>query len=316
MKILVCLDGSSHSIPPVESLKQRDWTEGTIVKLVTMIESTEGRFFNMAAAQALFSHDQEKESAQRYLRETELYLSKALPQTKIETEILHGHPREGLLQIAESWHPDLIIVGSRGARATDPLLLGSVSQAVLEHAHCPVQVAKRGPSSGHDTINVLLPVDHSAFSKAAAEWLLEQTFCKPLRVRIVSAVPSMPGHYSSETDIHRAARILQEYEAMERSAMHVLNEWKQRVIMRFGPESASCEILYGDARDAILAAASSWNADLVVMGSHGHTGLTRFLLGSVSRGVSIHASCSVEIVHPRNKNAVNIVSSSVSESVK
>ena len=52
----------------------------------------------------------------------------------------------------------------------------------------------------------------------------------------------------------------------------------------------------GDARSVILDAAAEWNADLIVMGSHGRTGLGRFFLGSVSEAVARHARCSVQIV--------------------
>jgi nucleotide-binding universal stress UspA family protein len=52
----------------------------------------------------------------------------------------------------------------------------------------------------------------------------------------------------------------------------------------------------GDAREIILANASEWPADLVVVGSHGRRNLKRLLLGSVAESVARHAPCSVEIV--------------------
>src|ERR1019366_9142858 len=52
----------------------------------------------------------------------------------------------------------------------------------------------------------------------------------------------------------------------------------------------------GDARDAILNHSETWRADLIMVGSHGRTGLDRFLMGSVSEAVARHARCSVEIV--------------------
>ena len=54
-----------------------------------------------------------------------------------------------------------------------------------------------------------------------------------------------------------------------------------------------------DARHAIVEAATVWPADLIVIGSHGRTGLDRFLLGSVAESVMRHAPCSVEIVKER-----------------
>jgi nucleotide-binding universal stress UspA family protein len=52
----------------------------------------------------------------------------------------------------------------------------------------------------------------------------------------------------------------------------------------------------GDVRESLLDAAEKWEADLVVLGSHGHRGIRSLLLGSVAESVARHAKCSVEIV--------------------
>jgi nucleotide-binding universal stress UspA family protein len=57
----------------------------------------------------------------------------------------------------------------------------------------------------------------------------------------------------------------------------------------------------GDARSVIVDEARKWSADLIVMGSHGYTGLTRLLLGSVASFVVSHAPCSVEVVRRKRK---------------
>jgi nucleotide-binding universal stress UspA family protein len=55
-------------------------------------------------------------------------------------------------------------------------------------------------------------------------------------------------------------------------------------------------VRYGDARSCIVDEAKEWGADLIVVGSHGYTGLKRLLLGSVAQSVVTHAPCSVEVV--------------------
>lgn len=57
-------------------------------------------------------------------------------------------------------------------------------------------------------------------------------------------------------------------------------------------------VLQGNPKDLILDAVTDWGADLVVLGSRGRRGLTRFLLGSVSQSVASHAPCSVLVVRP------------------
>ena len=62
---------------------------------------------------------------------------------------------------------------------------------------------------------------------------------------------------------------------------------------------AQTRVEVGDARAGVVDYAEEWGADLIVVGSHGQTGIQRFLMGSVSEFVARHAKCSVEIVRPR-----------------
>jgi hypothetical protein len=65
--------------------------------------------------------------------------------------------------------------------------------------------------------------------------------------------------------------------------------------LRVAGLTAEAELRTGDAASQIVAAAQAWDADLIVMGTHGHTGLERILLGSVARNVLQHAPSSILI---------------------
>ncbi len=60
--------------------------------------------------------------------------------------------------------------------------------------------------------------------------------------------------------------------------------------------NVSTELVEGDPKSHIIDTANEWRADMIVLGSHGRTGLNRFLMGSVSQDVVRHAHCSVEII--------------------
>jgi nucleotide-binding universal stress UspA family protein len=60
----------------------------------------------------------------------------------LDGQILPGSPRTVILDEAESWGADLIVVGSHGYRAWERFLLGSVSQSVVSHAKCSVEVVR------------------------------------------------------------------------------------------------------------------------------------------------------------------------------
>lgn len=297
MKVLIALDPAPHTAAVFHVLQMRDWAPGTEFRLLSVVEKSESRFFNWASEHASFIHDRDKEEAEKFLHETLVELRSEFPAYKFETLLLRGHASESILQEAESWNPDLIVVGSRGTRMSDPLMLGSVSQIILEHASCPVVVARNNAEYNTDYTNVLLPMDHSSYSAIAAEWLMKQRWVKPLNLRIVSVIPAMPDNYSHEYNVERAAKLLAEYQDMERAANTLLRQWRDKFNSSLEGSPASSELLYGNPRETILMAASNWPAELIVMGSHGHTGITRFLLGSVSRAISANAGCSVEVVH-------------------
>jgi nucleotide-binding universal stress UspA family protein len=94
-------------------------------------------------------------------------------------------------------------------------------------------------------------------------------------------------------DLEKAARA--QAEAAVKDAVEQIRSGKTAGLEIVG------EIKRGSARNVILDEAEKWDADLIVLGSHGYGGLQRFLLGSVSHAVATHAHCSVEIV--RRKEA-------------
>ena len=66
--------------------------------------------------------------------------------------------------------------------------------------------------------------------------------------------------------------------------------------LRAAKFDVSTELVEGDPKSQIIDVANEWHADMIVLGSHGRTGLSRFLIGSVSQAVVRHAHCSVEII--------------------
>jgi nucleotide-binding universal stress UspA family protein len=66
--------------------------------------------------------------------------------------------------------------------------------------------------------------------------------------------------------------------------------------------SVETAIREGDPRTEIVDAADEWKADLIVIGSHGRTGLKRLMLGSIAAAVVAHAHCSVEVIRGRTKS--------------
>jgi len=144
-------------------------------------------------------------------------------------------------------------------------------------------------------MNILLATDGSDCSSAAAQHIVKLFRPQDNEVRVLSVVepittapiPQMsPGYYPELEDQERAAKA-----SVERMAKMLADAGFK----------VSTSVLAGDAKTVILDEAAGWRAGLIVVGSHGHKGIGRFLLGSVSEAVARHAACSVEIVRTTSR---------------
>ena len=116
-------------------------------------------------------------------------------------------------------------------------------------------------------------------------------------VRILSVIqPYTP----PATEFVLAGATLQEIRERQAAEADGLTKQAGEQIAAPGRLSIETAIREGDPRTAIVDEADEWQADLIVVGSHGRTGLKRLMLGSVAQSVVAHAHCSVEVVRRRD----------------
>lgn len=142
-------------------------------------------------------------------------------------------------------------------------------------------------------MRIILAVDGSKFSDAAIQTVIAQARPEDAEIRVLYVLdpPSLlvareMGSYKSALD---AA-----WEAERKEAQALVQRIAE--LLRSKGLKATAAVEEGDPKSKIVDSAKEWRADLVVLGSHGHKGLDRFLIGSVSEAVVHHAPCSVEIV--------------------
>lgn len=204
--------------------------------------------------------------------------------------IASGEVAAALLREAEDIKASLVVVGSRGLSGIERLLLGDVARKVVRYSPVPVLVARPADKSGF----VLAATD---FSDPAMPALLEAGAVARLRnarlglVHCVEVAPdpavalSLPfggGWSSLPKDAIESARA---------AAEGLLRDTAQRL----GTE-ADVFAEVGNAARAIIETALKTKAELVVIGTHGRTGITRLMLGSVAEKVVSGAPCSVLVV--------------------
>lgn len=111
----------------------------------------------------------------------------------------------------------------------------------------------------------------------------------------VSALAFGGGYYPEAFD----EALRERWQTLEEEGLELLRTKAQQA-MTAGVTAEFTQML-GQPGEKICELAHSWDADLIVIGSHGRTGWSEFFMGSVSNHVSHHAPCSVMIVHPRDK---------------
>jgi len=146
MKILLGVDGSPCSDAAVEEVARRPWPEGSTIKVLTAYELPMPPTPEAWALPLDYFKDldvalqkQARNTVDRAIQTLKAKLDKSI---LLDGVLLPGPPRTLILDEAESWQADLIVVGSHGYRAWERLLLGSVSQAVVSHAKCSVEVVR------------------------------------------------------------------------------------------------------------------------------------------------------------------------------
>lgn len=139
-------------------------------------------------------------------------------------------------------------------------------------------------------MKILLAIDDSKFSDAAVQAVIAEHQPQATQVKVLNVVDLALPIPTSAAEGFRNESLKHGSEVVRRTAQ----------LLRQANYNVETSVEEGDPESRILAAAKNWNADLIVLGSHGRKGLEHFLEGSVSQAVSRRAGCSVEVVrvHP------------------
>jgi nucleotide-binding universal stress UspA family protein len=150
LKVLLAVDDSECSQAATRSIASRPWPAGTEVRVLSVVEMTIPMFYvpySEGSVEALRAGAMKR--AQDAIRDAERTLADAGLSTSESLSVLLSGPKTVILDEAESWGADLIVVGSHGRRGINRLLLGSTSEAVAMHAHCSVEMIRATPVPAH-----------------------------------------------------------------------------------------------------------------------------------------------------------------------
>lgn len=228
----------------------------------------------------------------------------ALQQDKIDefipanTEVRSGRAYEQICEAAEDHGSDLVVISTHGYSGLKHLLLGSVAERVVRHAPCSVLVTRgRAPAATEPKLNpkrILVPTDFSDSSLEAVDYALSWAREYQAEIYLLHVIPSC---YATTDEMVREVCIL-EAELKHTSEKELAALMK---ILRSQEVPIRTNTRHGRPATEIAEAAGGFQADLIVMSTHGLTGWNRALLGSTTEEVVRHAPCPVLVVRNKSK---------------
>lgn len=221
-----------------------------------------------------------------------------------QTVVREGNPACEVVAAAKALKVDLIVLSNSGRSGLSRVLLGSTAERIVRLAHCPVLTVRRqrsGPAMrllSRETPlyperlpwrRILVPLDFSLTSLRALHMavpLAKQSGARLLLLNVVEPNPYATGM--------EGAVLVMPDATIARNAKQQLPQ----VARRFIPKSVRVTTLVarGRAADVIVETAEEKGVDLIVLSTHGHTGLERMLMGSTAEQVVRQAKCPVLVV--------------------
>jgi nucleotide-binding universal stress UspA family protein len=225
---------------------------------------------------------------------------------KFETRLAEGRylsVGDGILEAGQETGCDLIVMGTHGREGLGRLLLGSVAERVSRQANVPVMLVREleHSSAPFRLERILVAVDGSPQSDLALSTANDLAVTLGASLEVINVTPDIPAVYSYTAYEYAPMINFEQYQhELEAESQAILAAALARLERSSSKASSihASRIPANGTRigDVIVKTANEQKADLIVLGTHGRSGMDRLLLGSVAERVSHHASAPVLIV--------------------
>lgn len=287
-KILIATDGSEEAALAAETAAALATRTGSELHVLTA--GPEYPYYELPDAPARFEEVlEEQKRATREVLDDQVGRIEASGVKVEEAHLTMGErPDRAIVNLAEKLGAGLVVVGSRGLGPLRRVAVGSVSDSVVRHAHCPVLVVRKDGVS-YMSGRILLALDGSEEANAAARMAMDLAERTESELHVVHVGEVVPLYHPEQRGYH--AR----YDNLRERARNVLDEQVEK-INAAGGSVAGSHLGMGRPDEEIIARGEELGAGLIVVGSRGLGGIRGALMGSVSGSVVRHAQCSVLVV--------------------
>lgn len=278
-KILVPVDGSESSLHALSEALKLARLEKCWLTALAVVPPYEGDLDLFAVGDVSEALRRPYEQALRKAEETARNNGGL-----VKTVLDEGEPYERILAVAQAENCDLIVTGRRGIRRRfQRVLMGSVTARVIGYSRIDVLVVPRQTTVGWKRI--LLPTDGSDCSRNAA-------------AHAVDFAASYGGDLTAVSVVDLPEETRGEYPQVMSALVDKARGYAEEAVRRAEASGIKADVVVreGDVSQAICDLAKEIEADVVIMGSYGRTGLRRLLMGSTTEKVIGHAPCPVLVI--------------------
>jgi len=300
MKILIGYDGSKSAEAALDDLQHAGLPadcEALVLSIAEVwlpLQSLNGNGSNIKLDADTEEHLRKHfEKNKRAVGEAEIFARHAkdrllakFPGWKINVEAAYGSPGWEILDKADVFEPDLIVVGSEGRTAVGHFCLGSISNKVLNEAKCSVRVARGKIKFDSLPVRVVIGFDGSTGAKATVEAVAARQWREHCEIRLVAACNQV-APVAIERFVPPIARWVKD-------EVKAVSEWIKRLaedslrLLHDAEIAATLHITAGNPKRVLIEEAQKWHADSIFVGANS--------IGSTSSAVAARAHCSVEVV--------------------
>jgi len=298
--IIVPIDFSKMSVQAIQIAKQLARRFSASIHLAHVRQSNYTADF---VAPAFMTYEQVGE--QTALKELEGVGSEC-GVSSASCHVLGGAPPfDEICRLARTVPADLVVMPTHGRTGLKHVFLGSTAERIVQHSSCPVLVTRgsafqANSGSRFGIKKILVPVDFSSCSREGLRYAI--AFANEFGAKVILVHATYLGYvYSSE------GTAIYDIPGLQKAAQKTA-ERKMRELVRsvnFGPVKFETAFTDGSPVTDICAFVKDHDVDLIITSTHGFTGFTHVLIGSIAEQVVRHATCSVLVVpsHPQVRSA-------------